>query len=108
MYKNNKFVLISSEELALPSYIKDILKARGCEYTEVSTIEEAIGSLDVLYMTRIQKERFASEEEYQNAKNQWNSKRIETPDEKSRRECEELLIEIQEEKKSVTEERRKV
>ena len=68
-YENNKFVLISSAELALPSYIKDILKARGCEYTEVSTIEEAIGTLDVLYMTRIQKERFASEEEYLRQKN---------------------------------------
>ncbi|MBQ8791422.1 MAG: aspartate carbamoyltransferase [Ruminiclostridium sp.] len=68
-YKNNKFVLISSDELALPSYIKDILKARGCEYKEVATIEEAIGGLDVLYMTRIQKERFASEEEYLRQKN---------------------------------------
>lgn len=68
-YENNRFVLISSKELALPSYIKDVLEARGCEYKEVNTIEEVIGELDVLYMTRIQKERFASEEEYEKQKN---------------------------------------
>lgn len=64
-FPNNKFVLISTPELALPVYIKDILEAGGHEYKEVSDLEKAIGELDVLYMTRIQKERFASEEEYE-------------------------------------------
>ncbi len=67
-YENNKFILISTKELALPSYIKDILKARGCSYKEVSTIEEVIGTLDMLYMTRIQQERFADPAEYERLK----------------------------------------
>mgnify|MGYP000134016892 CR=1 FL=1 len=67
-YKNNKFVLISSNELKLPSYIKDILSATGCEYKEIFSLEEAMPELDVLYMTRIQRERFASEEAYQQQK----------------------------------------
>ena len=66
---DNKFVLISTKELALPGYVKEILDASGCQYEEVFSLEEAISSLDVLYMTRIQKERFASEEEYQQQKN---------------------------------------
>ncbi len=64
-YKGNRFVLISTPELALPMYIKDVLSAGGFEYKEVTSLEEAIGSLDVLYMTRIQRERFPSEEDYQ-------------------------------------------
>ncbi|MBP1565810.1 MAG: aspartate carbamoyltransferase [Oscillospiraceae bacterium] len=68
-YKNNKFVLISTKELTLPSYIKDILNVHNCEYTENSSLEDAISELDVLYMTRIQRERFASEEEYLAQKN---------------------------------------
>ncbi len=64
-FPNNKFVLVSTPELALPAYIKDVLEAGGHEYKEVSDLEKAIGELDVLYMTRIQKERFASEEEYE-------------------------------------------
>lgn len=63
-YPDNKFVLISTEALAMPSYIKDVLKSRGCEFREVRTIEEALPELDMLYMTRIQRERFPSEEEY--------------------------------------------
>ncbi|MGN0605646.1 MAG: aspartate carbamoyltransferase [Oscillospiraceae bacterium] len=63
-YKNNEFVLISTNELRLPSYIKDILNANSCKFTEVFSLDEAISDLDVLYMTRIQRERFASEEEY--------------------------------------------
>ena len=63
-YKGSKFVLISTPDLALPAYIKDILAAGGFEYSEVSSLDEAIGELDVLYMTRIQQERFASHEEY--------------------------------------------
>ena len=64
-FPNNKFILVSTSELALPVYVKDILEAAGMEYKEVTDLEEVIGELDVLYMTRIQKERFASEEEYQ-------------------------------------------
>ena len=67
-YENNEFVLISTPELALPSYIKDVLSARGCLFKEVYSLDEAIGSLDVLYMTRIQKERFSSAEEYDRQK----------------------------------------
>ena len=63
-FPNNKFILVSTSELALPVYVKDILEAAGMEYKEVTDLEEVIGELDVLYMTRIQKERFASEEEY--------------------------------------------
>ncbi len=69
MFPDNKFVFISTNELGMPAYIKDIIKANGSSYKEVHTIEEAIGSLDVLYMTRIQQERFASEEEYLAQKN---------------------------------------
>ena len=63
-FKGNRFVLISTPSLRLPFYIKAILNAAGCSYTEADTIEEVIGELDVLYMTRIQRERFDSEEEY--------------------------------------------
>ena len=59
-FPNNKFILVSTSELALPVYVKDILEAAGMEYKEVTDLEEVIGELDVLYMTRIQKERFAS------------------------------------------------
>ncbi len=68
-YNNNKFILISTKELQLPFYIKDILNASNSSYVEVSSLEEAISDLDVLYMTRIQKERFSSEEEYYSQKN---------------------------------------
>ena len=67
-YKNNKFVMISTPELQMPEYIIDILKKSGCEYSFSSSLEEAISSLDVLYMTRIQQERFKSEEEYERQK----------------------------------------
>lgn len=69
VYKTNKFVMISTSSLKMPSYVKDILSASGCAFKEVSTIEEAIASLDVLYMTRIQQERFNSKEEYLAQKN---------------------------------------
>ncbi len=67
-YPNNKFVLISTPELRLPFYIKDVLNSAGCKFEEVFSIEEAIGKLDVLYMTRIQRERFSSPEEYEKQK----------------------------------------
>lgn len=63
-YPGNKFILISTPQLKLPSYIKDVITASGSKYTELSSLDEAIGDLDMLYMTRIQRERFASEEEY--------------------------------------------
>lgn len=64
----NKFILISTPELAVPQYIKDIMDKSDCEYTEVNTLEGCIGDLDVLYMTRIQRERFASLEQYESQK----------------------------------------
>lgn len=65
-FENNKFVLISTKELSLPQYMKDILKGTGsnCTFIEIPTLQDAIPMLDVLYMTRIQRERFVSEEEY--------------------------------------------
>ena len=60
---------LSTPKLKMPVYIKDIIKANGSTYEEVHTLEEAIGKLDVLYMTRIQQERFDSEEEYLAQKN---------------------------------------
>jgi len=69
MLENNKFIFISTPKLKMPVYIKDIIKANGSTYEEVHTLEEAIGRLDVLYMTRIQQERFDSVEEYLAQKN---------------------------------------
>ena len=64
-YKNIKFVLISPEELKTPDYIKeDILKRNNIEYIETNDIEEHLGDLDILYMTRVQKERFFNEDDY--------------------------------------------
>ncbi len=63
-FPNNEFVLISTEELSVPSYITDLLDAHGCHYQKISALTDAIPELDVLYMTRVQQERFASQEEY--------------------------------------------
>lgn len=64
-YKNVKFILISPKELAVPEYIKtDVLDPSGLSYAEVEKMEAVMPSLDILYMTRIQRERFFSEEEY--------------------------------------------
>ena len=64
-YPNVKFVLISPEELKLPGYIrKDVLDRQNIEYREVVRLEDALPSLDILYMTRVQKERFFNEEDY--------------------------------------------
>ncbi len=64
-YDNIKFVLISPEELRLPGYIrKDVLDKHNIPYEEVENLESAIGDLDMLYMTRVQKERFFNEEDY--------------------------------------------
>ncbi len=67
-FNGTRFVLISTKELSLPAYMKDILAASGHAYKEVTNLDDAIGELDVLYMTRIQRERFASEEDYQQQK----------------------------------------
>ena len=64
-YNNVKFVLISPKELQVPSYIRnDVLRASGNEFEEVERLEDVIPQLDILYMTRVQKERFFSEDEY--------------------------------------------
>lgn len=68
MYPNNKFVMISTKELSIPTYIKDMLHCYNCEYIERESLEKAIPDIDVLYMTRIQKERFSSPEEYASQK----------------------------------------
>ena len=64
-YSGIKFVFIAPEELRFPRYIiEDELESRGIEYKEVSTLEEVMGELDVLYMTRVQRERFFNEADY--------------------------------------------
>lgn len=64
-YPNIKFVLISPEELRLPSYIRrDVLDKQNVPYKEVVRMEEALPELDLLYMTRVQKERFFNEDDY--------------------------------------------
>lgn len=71
-YKNVKFILISPEELRLPDYVKDeYLFSTGCEFSETENLESAIPSLDILYMTRIQAERFDSREEYDRLKDSY-------------------------------------
>ena len=64
-YANIKFVLISPDELKLPEYVKrDVLEKNNIEYCETKDIEEHMEELDILYMTRVQKERFFNEEDY--------------------------------------------
>lgn len=63
-YNNVKFVLISPDELKVPSYIKQELDKDGVEYVETRSLEDAIPELDILYMTRVQRERFFNEEDY--------------------------------------------
>lgn len=64
-YPRNKFVLISPNELALPDYIvNQTLKRGGIEYVQAERLEDVIGDLDILYMTRVQKERFFNEQDY--------------------------------------------
>lgn len=64
-YENVKFILISPEELRVPSYIReDVLKKNNVEFVEVERLEEALPDLDILYMTRVQQERFFNEEDY--------------------------------------------
>lgn len=63
-YPNNRYILISPEELRLPEYEIDKLKEAGAEFVETRSLEEAMPELDILYMTRVQKERFFNEEDY--------------------------------------------
>ena len=64
-YEGVRFVLISPEELRLPDYIKqDILEEKGLEYVETESLEQVMPELDILYMTRVQRERFFNEEDY--------------------------------------------
>ena len=71
-YENVKFVLISPEELRIPSYIReDVLKRNNVEFVEEERLEDALPDLDILYMTRVQKERFFNEEDYIRLKNSY-------------------------------------
>lgn len=63
-YKNNKFVFISPKELCIPEYMMQDLKKAGIECIENERLENVIGDLDILYMTRVQKERFFNEQDY--------------------------------------------
>ena len=63
-YENVKFVLISPNELQVPAYVKEKMDAAGAEWKEVERLEDAMEELDILYMTRVQRERFFNEEDY--------------------------------------------
>ena len=63
-YDDIKFVLISPEELKVPDYIREAIEEAGCEYEEVTNLDDVMGDLDILYMTRVQRERFFNEEDY--------------------------------------------
>lgn len=65
-YKNTKFIFISPDELKMPDYIKEEIKCH--EYFETNNLDEVIDTLDVLYMTRVQRERFEDQEEYERLK----------------------------------------
>ena len=68
-YDNIKFIFISPEELRIPEYIISELKDKNVEYKEVIRLDDVIGDLDILYMTRVQRERFFNEEDYVRLKN---------------------------------------
>lgn len=71
-YKNIKFILIAPDELQLPKYVKyDVLDKYGMAYEETASLEEVMSQLDVLYMTRIQRERFDSFDEYERLKDKF-------------------------------------
>ena len=71
-YSGVRFVLIAPEELKLPDYVKDeYLYGAGCEFVETDNLDKAIPALDILYMTRIQAERFESREEYERLKDSY-------------------------------------
>lgn len=71
-YNNNKFILISPEELKIPKYIsEEILTKNNIKFEEVVSLDDAIGELDLLYMTRVQKERFINIEKYEKLKDSY-------------------------------------
>ena len=63
-YEGVRFLLVSPPELRVPDYIRDDLRSGGFDFQEVESLEDAIGEMDVLYMTRVQRERFFNEEDY--------------------------------------------
>lgn len=63
-YKNIKFILVSPDELKLPSYVKDVLKGKNLEFVQTTDLDSVMPELDILYMTRVQRERFFNEEDY--------------------------------------------
>jgi aspartate carbamoyltransferase catalytic subunit len=63
-YENVKFVLISPQELQVPEYVKESMNEHGAEWIEMESLEDAMHQLDILCMTRIQRERFFNEEDY--------------------------------------------
>ncbi len=63
-YKNVKFIFISPNELKIPEYVRESLKSDSIDFTETTDLESVMAELDVLYMTRVQRERFFNEEEY--------------------------------------------
>ncbi len=71
MFEDNKFVLISPEELKLPSYVKEEVFDQNSSYVEASNLDDVIADLDILYMTRIQKERFFSTSQYTRLKDSY-------------------------------------
>ena len=76
-YDNVKFIFISPDELRLPEYLKeDILDPKNIEYVETTDLEDAMPQLDILYMTRVQRERFFNEQDYIRLKDSY----ILTPD----------------------------
>ncbi len=80
-YTGIKIVLISPDELKLPSYVKkDVLEKKGIPYVQTTSLEEAMPQLDVLYMTRVQQERFFNEEDYLRLKDSYilDLKKLET------------------------------
>ena len=80
-YANVKFVLISPEELKLPSYVKrDVLKKNNIPYVQTTSLEDAMPELDILYMTRVQRERFFNEEDYLRLKDSYilDTKKLES------------------------------
>lgn len=67
-YENNSFTLISPKELRIPDYIKKELDKNNIQYREVEKLEDVLQSIDIIYMTRVQRERFVSEEDYMRLK----------------------------------------
>jgi len=63
-YKSIRFVLISPRELCIPDYLRESMRKAGVPFVEVEKLEDVIGTLDILYMTRVQKERFFNEADY--------------------------------------------